>query len=111
MWESLEETRTKMEIVENGISIILDSVRPGEIFKMTEFREALIELCQGRVTLDYIDTGILDAFNNHKVEFTKFMLEVQSGDDTWDNRLSGIKEDDERWMLSVKRSLPVRKVA
>jgi len=111
MWKSLDEQRDDMAFVIGNIRAILDAMRPNEVVDFKEFREAVHSLCDSRVSKDDVEAGIMRAIEDHLIEFTKFMLEVRAGDDTWDNTLSAILEDDSRWVLTVNRNRPVRKVA
>jgi hypothetical protein len=65
------------------------------------------------VTKDTVEAGILQSLEDHLIEFLpgKFMYEIQAGDDTWDNRLSGDSDDDTRWSASLSRSRTVIKTA
>lgn len=111
MWKSLEEQKSDMDIVISQVYAVLDAMRPNETVDFQEFREVMHELCKGKVGKDDVEAGIMRAIEDHLIEFTKFMLEIRAGDDTWDNTLSAITEDDERWVRTVNRGRPVRKAA
>lgn len=111
MWKSLEEQRDEMGFVTGKIYDILDAMRPNELVDFKEFREVTHSLCEGKVSKDDIDAGILRAVEDHMIEFTNFMIEIRAGDDTWDNTLSAIPDDDDRWSISRNRGRSIRQVA